>query len=131
MPGLASLVGMLAGLAGEVAGPGAAGLSFGELERRGGEGGRELGCAVLQQALDGRAAAEVRQAGVTGADGVWRTRVVRSARTIVTRLGAVRVRRIGYRAGVKGVPALFPADAVLNLPRQRYSEDLQQLAVLV
>ena len=130
MPGLGSLVGMLAGLAGEVAGPGAAGLSFGELERRVVEGVRELGCAVLQQALDGRAAAEVRQAGVTGADGVWRTRVVRSARTIVTRLGAVRVRRIGYRAGVKGVPALFPADAVLNLPRQRYSEDLQQLAVL-
>jgi hypothetical protein len=31
---------------------------------------------------------------------------------------------------VKGVRALFPADAVLNLPRRRYSWGLQQLAVL-
>ena len=55
---------------------------------------------------------------------------MRGARTIVTVLGAVRVRRIGYRAGAGGGPALFPADAVLNLPRRRYSWGLQQLAVL-
>ena len=48
----------------------------------------------------------------------------------MTVLGAVRVRRIGYRAGAGGVPALLPADAVLNLPRRRYSWGLQQLAVL-
>jgi hypothetical protein len=33
-------------------------------------------------------------------------------------------------AGVKGVRALIPADAGLNLPRRRYSWGLQQLAVL-
>ena len=129
-PGLGLLAGMLAELAGGVAGPGAAGMSFEQLERRVVAGVRELGVAVLQHALDARAAAEVRLAGVTGADEVARPRAVRGARTIVTVLGAVRVRRIGYRAGVKGVRALFPADAVLNLPRRRYSWGLQQLAVL-
>jgi hypothetical protein len=113
-----------------VAGPGAAGWSLEELERRVVAGIRELGCAVLQHALDARAGAEVRLAQVTGEDGVPRTRAGRGARTIVTVLGAVRVRRIGYRARAGGVPGLFPADAVLNLPRRRYSWGLQQLAVL-
>ena len=85
--------------------------------------------AVLQHALDVRAAAEVRLAQVTGVDGVARPRAGRGARTIVTgwaRCGAA----VGYRARVKGVRALFPADAALNLPRRRYSWGLQQLAVL-
>jgi hypothetical protein len=124
------LAGMLAVLVRGVAGPGAAGLPLEELERRVVAGVRELGCAVLQHALDARAGAEVRLAQVTGADGVARPRAGRGARTIVTVLGPVRVRRIGYRAGVRGVRALFPADAALNLPRRRYSWGLQQLAVL-
>jgi hypothetical protein len=48
----------------------------------------------------------------------------------VTRLGAVVVRRIGYRAGITGVPSLFPRDAVLNLPPCGYSWQLQRLAVM-
>jgi len=40
----------------------------------------------------------------------------------------VVVRRIGYRAGVRGVPSLFPRDAVLNLPPCGYSWPLQRLA---
>ena len=124
------LAGMLAALVGEVAGPGAAGWPLEELERRVVAGVRVLGCAVLQHAVDVRAGAEVRLARVTGADGVPRPRAGRGARTIVTVLGPVRVRRIGYRARVKGTRALFPADAVLNLPRRRYSWGLQQLAVL-
>ena len=131
VPGLGPLAGMLAELAGGLAGPGAAGMSFEQLERRVAEGVRELGRGVLQHALDARAGAEVRLAGVTGSDGVARTRASRGhARTIVTVLGPVRVRRIGYRAREKGVRALFPADAVLNLPRRRYSWGLQRLAVL-
>jgi hypothetical protein len=121
---------MLAALVREVAGPGAAGVPLEELERRVVAGVRELGCAVLQHALDVRAAAEVRLAQVTGVDGVTRPRAGRGTRTIVTVLGPVRVRRIGYRARVKGVRVLFPADAALNLPRRRYSWGLQQLAVL-
>jgi hypothetical protein len=130
VPGAGALAGMLAALVREVAGPGAAGLPLEELERRVVAGVRKLGCAVLQHAVDARAAAEVRLAQVTGADGVARPRAGRGARTIVTVLGPVRVRRIGYRAGAAGVRALFPADAVLNLPRRRYSWGLQQLAVL-
>jgi hypothetical protein len=38
------------------------------------------------------------------------------------------VRRIAYRAGAKAVPALFPQDAVLNLPPREYSWQLQQRA---
>jgi hypothetical protein len=91
--------------------------------------GRELLRGVLQLCLDGQAAGETRLGQVTGADGVTRTRAERGhARSVVTRLGAVRVARIGYRAGVKGVPSLFPRDAVLNLPPAGYSWALQQLA---
>jgi hypothetical protein len=91
--------------------------------------GRELLRGVVQLGLDGQAAAEVRLAAVTGADGVRRTRAERGhARTVVTGLGAVVVRRIAYRAGRKGVPSLFPRDAVLNLPPCGYSWPLQRLA---
>ena len=84
------------------------------------EQGRELLRRVVQLGLDAQAAAEVRLAGVTGADGVTRARAERGhARTVVTTLGAVRVRRIAYRSGVKGAGSLFPRDAVLNLPPLR------------
>jgi hypothetical protein len=93
------------------------------------EGGRELLCGLVQLALDGQAAAEVRVPQVTGADGVVRARAGRGhARTVVTRLGKVRVRRLGYRSGIKGAGSLFPRDAVLNLPPCGYSWGLQQLA---
>jgi hypothetical protein len=93
------------------------------------EQGRELLRGLLQLALDGQAAGETRLPQVTGADGVTRRRAERGhARLVVTRLGEVRVRRIGYRAGIRGVPSLFPRDAVLNLPPLGYSWGLQQLA---
>jgi len=91
--------------------------------------GRELLRGLVQLALDGQAGREVRVAQVTGQDGVRRARAERGhARTIVTRLGAVVVRRIGYRSGIKGAGSLFPRDAVLNLPPCRYSWPLQRLA---
>ena len=93
------------------------------------EQGRELLRGVVQLSLDAQAAGEVRLAGVTGADGVPRRRAERGhARPVVTRLGEVVVRRIGYRAGIRGVPSLFPRDAVLNLPPCGYSWTLQRLA---
>jgi hypothetical protein len=93
------------------------------------ERGLELLCGVVQLGLDAQAAGEVRVAQVTGADGVPRRRAERGhARTIVTRLGAVVVRRIGYRSGIKGAGSLFPRDAVLNLPPCGYSWQLQRLA---
>jgi hypothetical protein len=91
--------------------------------------GRGLLCGLLQLSLDGQAGREARVPQVTGADGVPRTRAERGhARTIVTMAGAVKVRRIAYRSGVRGVRSLFPRDAVLNLPPCRYSWPLQRLA---
>jgi hypothetical protein len=91
--------------------------------------GRKLLCGLVQLGLDIQAAGEVRLAEVAGADGVRRGRAEHGhERPVVTRLGEVRVRRIGYRAGIKGAGSLFPRDAVLNLPPCGYSWDLQQLA---
>jgi hypothetical protein len=127
LPGLGSLV---AGLARLAAGAGRA-VTLDAMESLVIEQGRKLLCGVVQLGLDGQAAAEVRVPQVTGADGVPRRRAERGrARTIVTRLGEVKVRRIGYRSGIKGVPSLFPRDAVLNLPPCGYSWQLQQLAVM-
>ena len=64
------------------------------------EQGREILRGVLQLSLDTQAAAEVRLAQVTGADGVPRTRAERGhCVTVVTTLGAVRVRRIATGPG--------------------------------
>jgi hypothetical protein len=91
--------------------------------------GRELLRGLVQLALDGQAEREVRLPQVTGTDGVRRARAERGHdRPVVTRLGEVRVRRIGYRSGVKGAGSLFPRDAVLNLPPLGYSWALQRLA---
>jgi hypothetical protein len=129
VPGLGPLAGMLAVLAGELAAAEPA-VTLDAMEQLAVVRGRELLRAVLQYGLDAGAGAEVRLPGVTGADGVTRTRAEQGhGRGIVTTLGEVEVRRIGYRAGVKGVPALFPRDAVLNLPPREYSWPLQQLVM--
>ncbi|HEX5304275.1 MAG TPA: ISKra4 family transposase [Streptosporangiaceae bacterium] len=95
------------------------------------ERGRELLRGVVQLGLDAQADAEVRRAGVAGADGVPRRRAEPGhARPVVTTLGEVTVRRIGYRSGIKGAVSLFPRDAVLNLPPGGYSWALQRLAVM-
>ena len=91
--------------------------------------GREILRGVVQLSLDAQAGAEVRLPRVTGADGVPRARAERGhSRLVVTTLGAVRVRRIAYRSGVKGARSLFPRDAALNLPPCGYSWQLQRLA---
>ena len=91
--------------------------------------GRDLLRGVVQLGLDGQAEREVRLPQVTGEDGVRRARAERGhSRPVVTRLGEVIVRRIGYRSGIRGVGSLFPRDAVLNLPPLGYSWGLQRLA---
>jgi hypothetical protein len=91
--------------------------------------GRELLRGLVQLALDAQAEREVRVPQVTGADGVRRGRAERGHdRPVVTRLGEVVVRRIGYRSGVKGAGSLFPRDGLLNLPPCGYSWELQRLA---
>lgn len=130
-PGLGPLAGMLAGLVDGLTGPGSAGMTLDAMELLVMVQGRELLRAVLQHGLDAQADAEVRVPEVMGADGVARTRAERGhSRTVVTTVGDVTVRRIGYRAKTAGVPALFPRDAALNLPPRSYSWQLQRLAVM-
>lgn len=125
---VAGLGPLAAGLAGLAAEAGRA-VTLDAMEVLVWERGRELLRGVVQLSLDAQAAAEVRVAEVTGADGVPRRRAERGhARPVVTRLGEVVVRRIAYRSGVRAAGSLFPRDAVLNLPPCGYSWALQQLA---
>jgi hypothetical protein len=125
--GLGPLVAGLARLAGEACGA----VTLDGMEGLVVERGRALLRGLVQLALDAQAAGEVRLAAVTGADGVVRRRAERGhARPVITTLGEVAVRRIGYRSGVKGAVSLFPRDAVLNLPPGGYSWALQRLAVM-
>jgi hypothetical protein len=126
--GLGGPVGELVALAGELTGPGAAQLSFDQIEQQVMVRGREVLRQVTQHVMDARAAAEPRLAEVSGADGVPRRRAERGhARTVVTWFGPVVVRRLAYRA--PGAANLHPADAALNLPVRRYSWQVQQAAV--
>jgi hypothetical protein len=125
---VAGLGPLAAGLARLAAGAGRA-VTLDAMEALVVEQGRELLRGLVQLALDGQAEREVRLAQVTGQDGVRRGRAEYGhSRPVVTRLGEVTVRRIGYRSGIKGVPSLFPRDAVLNLPPLGYSWGLQRLA---
>ena len=127
LPGSGPLVVMLVSVLAELSGA----VVLDELEQAAVARGRELTRRAMQYALDAQAAAEPRLAAVTGADGITRSRAEPGhSRTVATTAGEVRVTRIGYRSGVKGVPALFPRDAVLNLAPLSYSWQLQRLAVM-
>jgi hypothetical protein len=116
---------LLAGLSVEAAG----GLSHGALEARLDADGRELLRQVLQDHLDARAAREPRIEHVVDCDGAPRGHVEAGhERALVTVFGAVRVRRLAYRA--RGRANLCPADARLNLPGERYSHGLRRLAAV-
>jgi hypothetical protein len=84
-----------------------------ELEEYVREHGREVERRMLQAHLDLRAARE-RRVDVRGADGVRRTTQRQWPRRLLTVVGMVEVKRWAYEA--KGVEALLPADAALNLP---------------
>jgi hypothetical protein len=125
VPGLGPLAAGLARLAAEAG----QAVTLAGMELLVSQRGREILRGVLQLSLDAQAGAEVRLAVVAGADGVPRTRAERGhSRPVVTTVGEVRVRRIAYRSGVKGVLSLFPRDAALNLPPDEYSWQLQRLA---
>jgi hypothetical protein len=127
LAGLGPLAAALAGLAVEAG----RAVTLDAMETLVTERGRELLRGLVQLGLDAQADAEVRLAGVAGADGVPRRRAERGhGRPVVTTLGEVTVRRIGYRSGVRGAVSLFPRDAVLNLPPGGYSWAMQRLAVM-
>ena len=103
--------------------------SHGELEDLLSRRSRELMRMMMQDHLDLRAAREQRREEVAGADGVRRTRVEKGhQRELVTVFGPVTVTRMAYRA--PEAANLYPADGVLNLPEEKHSHGLRQLAAV-
>jgi hypothetical protein len=105
---------MFDGLAAELAGPAAAGLTACELEELLDERGREVLRQLLQDHFDLRAAREEQQARerrapVTGTDGIARTRLETGhGRGLATLFGTVRVTRCAWRK--PGAGNWCPAD---------------------
>jgi hypothetical protein len=101
------------------------GMEHGEVEGLLSREGTELMRRLLQGHLDVRAAAETREVGVRGADGVVRSHVREGCRRrLGTIFGEVEVRRCGYSAPEEG--SLFPLDGELNLPKDSYSHGLRE-----
>lgn len=106
----------------------AAGLEHSELEARLQDEGRELLRRLLQDHLTLRAEREVRRAEVTGSDGVARRRVETRTRRLRTVFGEVAVTRLAYRRPMH--ENLHPLDAELNLPLEKHSHGLRELAAI-
>jgi len=102
-------------------------MTHSELERHLEVQGRELMRLLLQDhlSLRGRQERELGVEGpVVGGDGVVRTDLRDSARTLMTVHGEVRVERIAHHA--PGTSSLHPLDAALNLPREKFSLGLRR-----
>jgi hypothetical protein len=103
--------------------------SHGELEERLQVDARELFRQLLQDHLDLRTQNEPRICDVTDASGVpRRTAETGHTRALATVFGEVNVVRIAYRR--RGQGNLHPADAALNLPVEKHSHGLRQLAAI-
>ena len=103
------------GLIGTLADPGGGWLTHAQMEEQLTALSRELVRTLHQDSLDLRAAREKRHGRVTGSDQVARGIVEQGHdRTLATVFGEVTLTRMAYRR--RGVPNLYPADAVLNLP---------------
>ena len=90
---------------------------------------RELVRTLHQDSLDLRTVREKRRGRVMGSDQVRRGVVEQGHdRGLATVFGEVTVTRMAYRR--RGVPNLYPADAVLNLPVVRHSHGLARLAAI-
>jgi len=107
----------------------AAAASHAELEQRVSLDGREVLRLALQGHLDLRASSEQRVEEVTDAAGVPRGSVEAGhERVLATVLGEVTLSRLAYRR--RSCPNLHPADAALNLPAERYSHGIRELAAV-
>jgi hypothetical protein len=107
----------------------AAGLEHAELETRLQTRSRELFRQLMQDHLDLRAQREQRLPGVIDAEQVARGNVETGhTRALSTIFGEVTVTRLAYRR--RGHANLCPADAALNLPVEKHSHGLRQLAAV-
>jgi hypothetical protein len=115
-------------LLGRLAGAQAQRASHGEVEAIVQAEGNELLRRLIQGHLEQRSREEPTRERVVGADGVARThRREGCRRGLETRFGEVIVTRRGY--GGRGVDSVFPLDAELNLPPDKYSHGLREVLV--
>ena len=104
------------------------GVTHGELESLVHEEGSELLRRLIQGHLDQRSVQEPVRERVVGEDGIARThRREGCRRRLESRFGEVIVTRRGY-AG-RGLDSVFPLDAELNLPPDKYSHGLCEVLV--
>lgn len=109
----------------QLAGAEAQGAEHAEIEARLREEGNEVLRLGFQGYLDQRSAAEVAEPWVTGADGARRThRRSRCLRRLECLFGEVELRRMGYEGRRLG--RVYPLDAALNLPADRYTHGLRE-----
>ena len=110
-------------------GAAAADLEHAELETHLQQAGRELFRQLMQDHLQLRAQREQRLPEVTDAKQVTRGAVETGhTRALTTVFGEVTVTRLAYRR--RRHANLYPADAALNLPVEKHSHGLRQLAAL-
>lgn len=103
-------------------------LTHGELEAMVHTEGNELLRRLIQGHLDQRSVEEPVHERVVGEDGVARThRRGGCQRRLESRFGEVIVTRRGY--GGRGLDSVFPLDAQLNLPPDKYSHGLREVLV--
>jgi hypothetical protein len=100
-------------------------MSHSDLESMLEKEGREVLRQLLQAHLDRRAEAKA-EAPVVGADGVERVHHRSGERHLETLLGTVSVERDGH--GARGKETLFPLDAELNLPKEKFSFGIRRRA---
>jgi hypothetical protein len=124
----AEAVGQFERLLGKLAHEEAQGVTHGELEALVQAEGSELLRRLVQGHLDQRSAEEPIRERVVGADGRPRThRREGCKRCLETRFGEVIISRRGY--GGRGLDSVFPLDAELNLPPDKYSHGLREVVV--
>jgi hypothetical protein len=111
-------------LMGELRSQSARALEHGDVESLIAREGNELLRRMMQGYLDQRAQSEEQLEGVMGADGQERWHGRARSRALATLFGEVTVRRLGY-SGAR-LDSLFPMDAALNLPPDKYSLGLRR-----
>jgi hypothetical protein len=100
-------------------------MTHSELEKMIEHEGREILRQLLQAHLDERAPGPV-ATPVVSADGDALTHQRTQARALESIFGTVTVTRTGY--GGAGLSSLYPLDAALNLPAERYSHTVRRVA---
>ncbi len=112
-----------------LAGAKAMALSHAELEAWLDGHGREMLRWLFQEHFTLRSEHELRLEGLVDAQGMPHNAVEKGhQRKLTTIFGEVVVQRLAYRHD--GCPNLYPADAQLNLPRERFSHGLRQRAAV-